>query len=44
MILIGCNFVRSYTLANPDAHDIGSPTEGPGKQVSSLKKQKKNTS
>ena len=24
---------RSYTLANPDAHEIGSPTTGPGKQV-----------
>jgi len=22
---------RSYTLANPDAHEIGSPTSGPGK-------------
>ena len=34
MIFIGCVTPRSYTLANPDAHDIGSPTEGPGKQVS----------
>ena len=21
---------RSYTLVNPDAHEIGSPTDGPG--------------
>ena len=24
---------RSYTLANPDAHEVGSPTLGPGAQV-----------
>ena len=23
---------RSYTLVNPDAHEIGSPTDGPGKK------------
>lgn len=23
---------RSYTLVNPDAHQIGSPTDGPGEQ------------
>ena len=25
---------RSYTLLNPDAHVTGSPTDGPGEQVS----------
>ena len=28
---------RSYTLANPDAHEVGSPTLGPGAQGSSTK-------
>ena len=23
---------RSYTLVNPDAHEIGSPTDGPGEK------------
>jgi len=23
---------RSYTLVNPDAHEVGSPTDGPGEK------------
>jgi hypothetical protein len=35
IVNVKTSLFRSYTLANPDAHAIGSPTEGPGKQVSS---------